>query len=278
VDGSHRAVAVKGIRHVLVVAGTDSSGGAGLSRDIETLAAFGLPACPAITAVTIQTHGETRRIEPVPAELIVGQIRAALEANDIAAIKIGMLVRDETVAAVVAGLRRCPGVPVVLDPVLAASSGGALLDGNAIARLKGELMPVCTLVTPNLDELAVLGGASPASDLGQALRQGQVLLDAGCRAVLVKGGHGTGVQATDALLRPGHAPRKFTAPRLAGAMRGTGCMLSSACAAGLAAGLTLERAVRDAKEYVFRRIAANATACCGPGPSQGAIEESNGTW
>ena len=88
----------------------------------------------------------------------------------------------------------------------------------------------------------------------------------------------TGVQATDALLRPGRAPRKFTAPRLAGAMRGTGCMLSSACAAGLAAGLTLEFAVRDAKEYVFRRIAANATARCGPRPSPGAIEESNGTW
>ncbi|WP_426229158.1 hydroxymethylpyrimidine/phosphomethylpyrimidine kinase [Pararhizobium sp. DWP3-4] len=234
--------------HVLAVAGSDSSGGAGIVRDIETLAAFGVKASVAITAVTVQTHLGVEHADPVAPDRVAQQMRAALSANPIAAIKIGMLATSATIFAVAAVLADHPGIPVVLDPVLVSTSGRALLTPDATVPLL-ELVSSCTLVTPNLPELSVLA-VSPGSVSSQA----RSLLTAGARAVLVKGGHGDGVESTDILFRVGHADQSFASPRLAATMRGTGCMLASAIAARLASGDPLSTSVAKAKAFVHGKL------------------------
>jgi hydroxymethylpyrimidine/phosphomethylpyrimidine kinase len=249
---AHGAMAMSA--HVLIVAGTDSSGGAGLSRDVETVAAFGLRSCVAVTAVTVQTHTSVERVEPMPPDLVAEQMRAALASNEVAAIKIGMLSSKATIEAVAGVLREQDKIPVVLDPVLASSSGRALLDPASIGTLKRELMPLCAIATPNLIELGILVGEEMASDEMQAERQARRLLATGCAAILVKGGHAAGAESTDLLVREGCEIVRFTAPRLDKEMRGTGCMLASAIAVGLALGEPLEDCVREAKRYVFERM------------------------
>lgn len=248
------AMAMNGLPHVLIVAGTDSSGGAGLSRDVETIAALGLRSCVAVTAVTVQTHVAVNHIEPMPSGLVAAQIRAALSANQVAAIKIGMLGSADIIGAVAAELRRYRQVPVVLDPVLASSSGRALIEPAAIETLKFELMPLCAIATPNLIELDILAGEETAVDETRAERQARRLLETGCAAILVKGGHAAGAFSTDMLARNGQELARFTAPRLDKKMRGTGCMLASAIAARLALGQPLEDSVRAAKRHVFEQI------------------------
>lgn len=241
--------------HVLIVAGSDSSGGAGIARDIETVSAFGLRSCLAVTAVTVQTHAAVERIEQMPPELIAAQMRAAFAANPVAAVKIGMLGTAAAIEAVGAVLAANRQVPVVLDPVLASTSGRVLLQVDAIKALRRDLMPVCRLVTPNLVELATLNGSVLASDEERARLQGEELSRTIRTAVLVKGGHAKGNQSIDVLLQPYHPAARFKAPRLQRGMRGTGCMLSSAIAASLALGISLEESVRRAKRYVFDIIA-----------------------
>lgn len=235
--------------HVLVIAGSDSSGGAGIARDVETLAAFGEKACLALTAVTVQTHTAVERVQLCEPDLVEAQMRAALSANVVAAIKIGMLGSRETVARVAAVLRDHVGIPVVLDPVLASSSGRALLSDDAIAVMRESLMPLCTLVTPNLPELALLSDGSEADEHQQA----RGLLGSGVKALLVKGGHAEGPRAVDTLYHAGEPPLRFEGPRLPGTMRGTGCMLASAIAAGLARGDGLEASIRAAKTHLSER-------------------------
>lgn len=239
--------------HVLVVAGSDSSGGAGIARDIETIAAFGLRACLAVTAVTVQTHAAVMKVEPCGAELIEAQMRAALEANRIGAIKIGMLGAAGAVAAVARVLSDHADLPVVLDPVIAASSGKALLADAAIGSLRRDLMPRCALVTPNLPELALLTGCAPARDEAEIGAQAHGLMESGAPALLVKGGHGQGAHAVDFLFRQGRPPVRFEGPRLPGTMRGTGCLLASAIAAGLAGGNDLEAGIAAAKTCLAAR-------------------------
>ncbi|RWI36164.1 MAG: hydroxymethylpyrimidine/phosphomethylpyrimidine kinase [Mesorhizobium sp.] len=240
--------------HVLVVAGSDSSGGAGIARDIETIAAFGLRSCLAVTAVTVQTHTFAGRIETMPPGLVAEQMHAALGANRVTAIKIGMLGTAATIEAAAAVLRKHAGIPVVLDPVLATSSGRALLSDSGVAVMKRDLIPLCSLVTPNLIELARLAGTEPARNEADAIWQGRQLLADGCPALLIKGGHASDARSTDFLLRPHEEPLRFEAPRLGGSMRGTGCMLGSAVAAHLAAGTLMDESVRGAKQYVFDRL------------------------
>ncbi|MDW6024312.1 hydroxymethylpyrimidine/phosphomethylpyrimidine kinase [Mesorhizobium sp. BAC0120] len=252
--GSDGALAMNAEPHVLVIAGTDSSGGAGLSRDIETIAAHGFRSAFAVTAVTVQTHSSVSRIQPMPASLIADQMRAALGADDVKAVKIGMLGTDEAIAAVVSILRDRADIPVVLDPVLVSSSGRPLIAEGAIDALRHDLMPLCRLLTPNLMELAGLTGSTMATDEATACRQGEELSRAAGTAVLVKGGHAAGAEAIDMLLQPGRPALRFAAPRLAREMRGTGCMLSSAIAAGLALGQSLDASVRKAKQYVLERL------------------------
>ncbi len=250
--GGHRAMAVS-MSHVLVIAGSDSSGGAGIARDVETLAAFGTKACLAVTAVTVQTHTAVERVELCNPELVEAQMRAALSANVVAAIKIGMLGSRETVERVAAVLRDHAAIPVVLDPVLASSSGRALLSDDAIAVMRKSLMPLCTLVTPNLPELTLLSGGSEEDEHQQA----GDLLEGGVKTLLVKGGHADGPRAVDTLYQAGEPPLRFEGPRLPGTMRGTGCMLASAIAAGLARGDGLEASVRAAKTHLSERWLAN---------------------
>ncbi|MDX8501113.1 hydroxymethylpyrimidine/phosphomethylpyrimidine kinase [Mesorhizobium sp. VK4C] len=240
--------------HVLVVSGSDSSGGAGIARDIETISSIGLRTCLAVTAVTVQTHQAVTAIHHLQPGLVADQIRAALRTNEVSAIKIGMMPAGRVILAVAAVLSENPRIPAVLDPVLASSSGRPLVEPNAIDVMKRDLMPLCRLVTPNLVELAVLTGSELAVSDEDVLRQGRRLLAAGPRALLIKGGHAAGARSTDILLSPDREPVRFDMPRLAGSMRGTGCMLASAIAAHLAKAKSLEDSVREAKQRVFEKL------------------------
>ncbi len=235
---------------VLVIAGSDSSGGAGLSRDVRTLAQLHAEALCAVTAVTAQSDAELSAVHLVPPQVVRAQIETALSSGRVRAVKIGMLGTGETVAAVAAALAAHAALPLVLDPVLAATSGGALLDAGGRQALCGLLLPKVLLLTPNIPEAAALLGVAPAASVEQLQQQGQALLARGLHAVLMKGGHGAGAEATDVLLMRGAAPRTFTALRLARGRRGTGCVLSTAIAAGLAAGLELTEACARAKGQV----------------------------
>ncbi|TIW20964.1 MAG: hydroxymethylpyrimidine/phosphomethylpyrimidine kinase [Mesorhizobium sp.] len=240
--------------HVLIVGGSDSSGGAGIARDIETITSIGLRTCVAVTAVTVQTHQSVTAVHHMQPSLVADQMRAALRANRVSAIKIGMLSTGRVIAAVAAVLSENPRIPAVLDPVLASSSGRQLLEPGAIGVLKRDLMPLCRLVTPNLIELAILTGSDLAVEDEDTLRQGRRLLAEGPQALLIKGGHADGPRSTDILLSGGQEPVRFDMPRLARSMRGTGCMLASAIAAHLAEAKSLEDSVHEAKQRVFEKL------------------------
>ncbi|MER9877375.1 hydroxymethylpyrimidine/phosphomethylpyrimidine kinase [Mesorhizobium sp. M0195] len=244
--------------HVLLVSGSDSSGGAGIARDIETISSLGVRTCLAVTALTVQTHETVMAVHPSQPDLVADQMRAALQANNVTAIKIGMLATAEIMAGVAAVLRENPQVPAVLDPVLVSTSGRALLETDAIGAMKRDLMPFCRLVTPNLFELALLVGAEPAANESDAVRQGRKLLAVGAQALLIKGGHAAGPRSTDILLRLDQGPIRFDMPRLAVSIRGTGCMLASAIAAHLANARSLEDSVREGKLFAFKRLQKNA--------------------
>ena len=235
---------------VLVIAGTDSSGGAGLARDVVTLTRLGVEAQCAVTAVTAQTDREVMAVELLPVRLVQAQICAALATRRAAAIKIGMLGSGAIVEAVAEAIPPRARMPLVLDPVLAASSGGALLDAAGQAALRALLLPRTTLLTPNIPEAAQLLGAAPASSAAEIIAQGRALCGRGAGAVLMKGGHAGGELATDWLVTAEGGVLELSAPRLGGARRGTGCALASAIAAGLAANWPLELACRRAKEHV----------------------------
>ncbi|MEI9420831.1 hydroxymethylpyrimidine/phosphomethylpyrimidine kinase [Mesorhizobium sp. Cs1299R1N1] len=244
--------------HVLVVGGSDSSGGGGVARDIETISAVGVRTCLAVTAVTVQTHDAVIAIHHLQPGLVADQMRAALRANKVSAIKIGMLSTGRVIVAVAAVLSEYPWIPAVLDPVLASSSGRPLLEAKAIGAMKRDLMPLCRLVTPNLIELAALVGSELAADEDDALQQGKRLLAAGPQALLLKGGHATGPRSTDILLSSNQESIRFEAPRVAGTMRGTGCMLASAIAAHLANARSLHDSVVEGKRFVLNRLKENS--------------------
>jgi hydroxymethylpyrimidine/phosphomethylpyrimidine kinase len=238
------------VNAVLVIAGSDSSGGAGLVRDVSTLAHFGAAALCAVTAVTAQSDERVNAVHLLPPQLVRTQIAAALATGRVAAIKVGMLGTRATVLAVAASLPPRSTTPLVLDPVLAASSGGELLDAAGREALLETLLPRATVLTPNIPEAAALLGAPRAQNEAQLLQQGAALLALGVEHVLLKGGHGSGAEATDLLLSAGGALQRLSAPRLAASCRGTGCALSSAIAAGVARGLDVAAACARAKRYV----------------------------
>lgn len=243
---------------VLVVAGSDSSGGAGIARDIATLSHFGVRPSLAVTAVTVQTPGAVVAVEVMPAALVAAQIRAALETNPIAAIKIGVLATMEIVEAVADILAGYEAIPVVLDPVLVSTSGARLLSDAGVDCLRKRLLPVSSLITPNTTELGTLSDADTAhSDIGIA-DQADRLLHQGAANVLVKGGHAEGRQSIDTLYAIGEPPRHFASPRRNVSLRGTGCMLSSAIAAHLALGHDVQLAVSKAKIFLDQKFDAEA--------------------
>jgi len=250
---SRRAPVDRPLR-VLAIAGSDSSGRAGLQADLATLAAHGVEGRSVVTAVTAQGDNGVTAVHVVPPAMVEAQLAAALAGEGVDAVKVGMLASAATIEVVARALRPLTGVPVVVDPVLAASAGGVpLLPEEAWLTLRERLFPLATLVTPNLLEAERLSGLAVDGDPGR-LAACRELARAGC-AVLLKGGHDAGETLVDILVVGGEVHR-FEHPRLARATRGTGCTLSSAIAARLAGGDPLAVAVRGGIDHVQSRIAA----------------------
>lgn len=232
---------------VLTVAGSDSGGGAGIQADLKAIAAMGAWGASAITCLTSQNLDGVRSLQPTDPAILADQIDAVCEGFDVAAFKTGMLLSSELIDVVVDRLQRHGPRPLVVDPVMVATSGARLLQEDAVAALRDELLPRATLVTPNLHEAAILARRPVATleDMAEAAAAIQAL---GAHAVLVKGGHLDG-DAVD-LLYDGDEVVELHALRVqsSGADHGTGCTLASAIAAGLALELTLHQAVTSAKK------------------------------
>ena len=239
---------------VLVVAGSDSGGGAGIQADIKAITALGAYAATAITALTAQDTTGVHAIHEVPEAFVEQQMRVVLDDIGADAVKTGMLHRPEIIATVARTLREAAaGVPVVVDPVMVAKGGARLLGEDAHAALVAELVPLARLLTPNVPEAEALTGMTVASESDMAAA-GENLLALGAQAVLMKGGHLAGDDVVDLLIEAG-ARERFAAPRLATRhTHGTGCTLASAIAAGLAQGLGLSAAVARAHAYVHEAI------------------------
>ncbi|TDE40413.1 bifunctional hydroxymethylpyrimidine kinase/phosphomethylpyrimidine kinase [Antarcticimicrobium sediminis] len=239
----------------LTIAGSDSGGGAGIQADLKTFSALGVYGASVLTAITAQNTRAVTAVAAVAPQMIRAQMDAVFDDLDIGAIKIGMLGEPEAIDAVTDGLARC-AAPVVLDPVMVAKSGDALLADDAVASLRARLLPRADLLTPNLPEAARLLDLPEATDEAEMLEQGRALLALGPRAVLMKGGHGDGAHCVDLLITPG-AVLRLSAPRhTTRNTHGTGCTLSAAIAAGLARGTPLPEAVRAAHAYLQGAIAA----------------------
>ena len=240
----------------LTIAGSDSSGGAGIQADLKTFAALGVYGASVITALTAQNTSGVSGIHQVPAEFVTAQIDAVFSDLAVGAVKIGMVAQPASIDAIVAGLTRWSPKHVVLDPVMVATSGDRLLATEAVEALRTKLIPLASVITPNLPEAAALLDEPLALSEAAVASQGKRLLAMGCRAVLIKGGHGQGADSTDYLVT-GKGVIALSAPRIATRnTHGTGCSLSSAIAAGFAKGEDMETAVRNAKAWVTAAIAA----------------------
>ncbi len=250
---------------VLTIAGSDSGGGAGIQADLKTFAALGCFGMSALTALTAQNTMGVRAIHAVPLDMLEAQIAAVVEDIGVDAVKIGMLHSAATVHSVAAALDRHGLARVVFDPVMVATSGATLIDREAVEVLVELMFPRALLITPNLDEAALLVGRPLASeaDMEAAARQ---MLAMGARAVLLKGGHLQGDTVSDLLLAAGAEPLWMRAPRIASAnTHGTGCTLSSAIASHLALGAALPEAVQKARAYVRGALEAGAAVRTGAG-------------
>jgi len=259
------------VKIACTIAGSDSGGGAGIQADLKTFHQFGVFGTSVICAVTAQNTTGVRAWQALPATLVAQQIDALAEDLPPLAVKSGMLGSAEIVEAVAAGLTRHRLPNYVLDPVMVATSGDQLLPQEGVGGRETErliarrLVPLATLVTPNLDEAGVLTEEEVRTP-EQMERAARALLKLGARAALVKGGHLAGDEVVDVLVT-GTDARRFARPRLAStSTHGTGCTLSAAVAAGLAHGRPLERAVRDALDFVQRAMAAAPGLGAGHGP------------
>lgn len=240
----------------LTIAGSDSSGGAGIQADLKTFAALGVYGASAITALTAQNTRGVAGIHAVPADFVTAQIDAVFSDLDVGAVKIGMVAQAESIDAIAGSLKRWSPRHVVVDPVMVATSGDRLLAPEAVEALRKKLIPLASVITPNLPEAAALLDEPLAASEAGIASQGRRLLALGPRAVLIKGGHGQGAESTDYLIGA-QGTIALAAPRVATQnTHGTGCSLSSAIAAGLAKGEDLERAVRNAKAWISAAIAA----------------------
>ncbi len=262
---------------VLSIAGSDPSGGAGIQADLKTFSALGAYAMAALTALTAQNTTGVRGVQPVPAGFVGDQVDAVFDDIAVAAVKIGMIGSADTVAAVADAIARHRPPVVVLDPVMVAKSGDRLVDAAAVEALRERLLPLASVVTPNLPETAVLLGdtASPA-DADAMAAAGERLRALGPRAVLVKGGHLAGGTATD-LLCTADGHRALTEARVAtGNNHGTGCTLSSAIAALAPRAETLAHAIAGAKTYLTRAL--EAADSLGVGHGHGPVHHFSAAW
>lgn len=233
----------------LTIAGSDSGGGAGIQADLKTFAACGVYGMSAITAVTAQnTQGVTRWLA-MPPDLVAAQIHAVVTDIGAGAVKIGMLANADIVRIVRTAIRDLQLERIVLDPVMIAKGGARLIEQDAVDALRDDLLPWASVVTPNIPEAEMLTGLAIGST-GDMHDAGRRLLALGARAALVKGGHAQGAESIDVLCLPG-STREIRGPRLPGRhTHGTGCTLSSAVAAYLAKGMTLEESVDEARRYL----------------------------
>ena len=240
----------------LTIAGSDSGGGAGIQADLKTFSALGVYGASVITALTAQNTKGVTAIHDVPPDFVTAQSDAVFSDLAVTAVKIGMVSQSPVIEAIAAGLERWRQRKVVFDPVMIAASGDRLLAPDAIDTLKRVLIPRALVITPNLPEAAALLEAPVASTETQMHEQAERLLALGAKAVLIKGGHGSGPESVDLLVEP-TASTRLAADRVATKnTHGTGCTLSSAIAAGLAKGLDLAAATSAAKAYVTAAIAA----------------------
>jgi hydroxymethylpyrimidine/phosphomethylpyrimidine kinase len=262
----------------LTVAGSDPSGGAGIQADLKTFSALGAYGTAVLTALTAQnTHGVTG-VHPVPAEFVGLQLRTLLDDVEVHATKLGMLPNAEVVREVAAVLADRPSGPVVCDPVMVATSGDRLVDDTAIDAVRGDLLPVADLITPNVPEAAALLGVDPAEDPDELPDHARALLDLGPGAVLLKGGHLGGPESVDVLVTPdgvwiSRRPRIATT-----STHGTGCTLSSALAAlaARAGGTDWPVLVEGARDYLQRALAAGTGL--GVGTGNGPVHHFAGVW
>jgi hydroxymethylpyrimidine/phosphomethylpyrimidine kinase len=240
----------------LTIAGSDSSGGAGIQADLKSFAALGVYGASVITALTAQNTRGVTGIHQVPADFVTAQIDAVFSDLEIGAVKIGMVADLGVIAAIAASLAKWQPKHVVFDPVMVATSGDRLLKADAVEVLRAKLIPLASLITPNLPEAAVLLDEGVAATESAIADQGIRLLALGARAVLIKGGHGQGAESIDYFVTSG-GTIALAAPRVATRnTHGTGCSLSSAIAAGLAKGQDMESAVRSAKAWISAAIGA----------------------
>lgn len=250
---------------ILAIGGSDSSGGAGIEADIKTITALGGYALTAITAVTAQDTHSIRAITPVPPDLVALAITMVADDLGLDAIKVGMLGSAGTIAAIFEALRPHPAIPLVLDPVLASTSGTHLLDPAALDDLRRHLMPRATLITPNRDEAARLTGRAIETH-ADAIAAGRHLCAMGARAVLLKGGHFPGDELVDHLITEGTVI-PFRHPRIDSRhTHGTGCTLASAIAVGLGNRLALDTAVERGLHYLQHALRNAPAFGSGHGP------------
>jgi hydroxymethylpyrimidine/phosphomethylpyrimidine kinase len=239
---------------VLIIAGSDSGGGAGIQADIKTVTALGAYAATAVTAVTVQNTLGVAAIHAIPARTVADQIKAVLGDIGADAIKTGMLGSGEIIDTLFSILKRdAPAIPLIVDPVMVAKGGAALIDAEAIIALKGRLLTLATLITPNLPEAEALTGRKIASlqDMRDAVPR---LLDLGAKAVLLKGGHLPGEQVVDIYAGP-EGTQEWSDTRIdTRHTHGTGCTLASAIATGLAQGLSAIDSISRARIYVRRAM------------------------
>lgn len=253
------------IANILSIAGSDPSGGAGIQADLKAFAARGTYGMAVLTALTAQNTRGVSGVHLVPAAFVADQIRAVFSDVRVDAVKIGMIASAEIAEAVADVLQAHPGIPVVLDPVMVAKGGHSLLAADAVDALKRRLLPLSTLITPNLPEAAALLGTVEAQDRPAMTRQAEQLLTLGPRAVLIKGGHLETAESPD-VLASRHETVWFEAARIDTAnTHGTGCTLSSAIAAELGKGFDLVEAVRAAKSYLAGAIAGSGELAVGSG-------------
>jgi hydroxymethylpyrimidine/phosphomethylpyrimidine kinase len=249
----------------VTIAGSDSSGGAGIQADLKTFSALGVYGASVIAALTAQNTRGVTAIHDVPPDFIAAQIDAVFSDLKVGAVKIGMLSQPATIRVVAAGLDRWSQTNVVLDPVMVAASGDRLLAEAAVDVIKRELIPRALVITPNLPEAAALLDTSIAETEDEMLAQAKALLALGAKAILLKGGHASGPEAVDLLVSPNGVARLVAERVPTQNTHGTGCTLSSAIAAGLAKGQRLGEAVSDAKLYLTEAIRASDDLTIGAG-------------
>lgn len=257
---------MKKYHSILTIAGSDCSGGAGIQADIKTISALGGYAASAITAITVQNTCGVTGIHPVPASYVKAQIEAVMTDINPAAIKIGMINDVEIVSAIASCIKKYNPKFVVFDPVMVSTSGCKLIEDKAIDAIKNELIPLSTIITPNLSEAKVLTG-DKIGNAESMIVAGKKILDYGCHSVLIKGGHLEGNDMCDVLCVKGEdTPYIYKADKItSNNTHGTGCTLSSAIATYLALGHTLQEAIKLAKDYVHKGISSGKDVCIGHG-------------